>query len=119
MTANANIIINTAQDTLAVPSSAVKTQNGQSFVQVFTPPLQDTGGTTGVTTTQTPQNIPVTTGISDDTNIQILSGLSLGQQYIVRTTSGTATARTTTGTSATGGRTNGGFGGGGAVLRGL
>jgi len=112
MTVNASIITETAQDTLAVPSSAVKTQNGSSYVQVFQPPLPQTDSSTGVTSKQTPVNIAVTTGISDDANVQILSGLSLGQQIVVRTTTGTpaaATTRTTTGGATRG---NAGFGGG-------
>jgi len=114
MTVNANIITDTAPDALAVPSSAVKTVNGQSVVQVFTPPLADNGGITDVVTAQAPQNVPVTTGISDDTDVQILSGLTLGQQIVVRTTTGSQTSAPSA-NRATGGGANGGFRGGGGI----
>lgn len=108
MTVNASIQTDVRQDALAVPSSAVKTQNGLSYVQVFNPALSETGGTQGVVSSSAPEQIEVTVGISDDTNIEILSGLEEGQQIIIRTISGTATANTTTSTN-----TRGGFGGSG------
>ncbi len=117
MTINASIQTGVVQDALSVPSSAVKTLNGESYVQMFTPPLTDTGGTTGVTSDTPPQMVPVTIGISDDTNIQILSGLEAGQQIVVGTRSSTKTttsaARPTTG----GAGGNRGFGGGGGGIR--
>ncbi|MEY4747422.1 MAG: hypothetical protein RLZZ416_471 [Candidatus Parcubacteria bacterium] len=107
MTVNASIQTDVHQSVLMVPSSAVKTQNGQSYVQAFMPPLTDTAGASGVTSATPPQNIPVTTGISDDTNTEILSGLTEGQQVVTRTT-GTLTQTTTTGG-------NRGFGGPGVI----
>lgn len=91
MTANAAIQTDTKQDVLIVPSSAVKTQNGVSYAQVFDPPLQQTGGTQGVTSAIAPRQIEVVIGIADDTNIEIVSGLEEGQQVVTRTISGTAT----------------------------
>ncbi len=113
MTANASIITDTAQDTLAVPSSAVKTQNGSSFVQVFEPPLPDAGTTGGVTSKKSPVSIPVTTGISDDSNVQILSGLTQNQQIIVRVTTGATAATNSTTRAGTGTGGNAGFRGSG------
>lgn len=113
MTANANIIVQTAQDALTVPSSAVKTQNGQSYVLVFDPALTNIDTTQSVSSTVTPKSASVITGISDDTNIQIISGLSLGQQIVVRTVSGSPVTNTTS-------SNRNGFGGGaGPALRGL
>jgi HlyD family secretion protein len=126
MTVNAKIITQTAVDALVVPSSAVKTVNGQSVVQVFDPPLDTSsaspaagatkgGVSAGVVSKVPPQMVPVVIGISDTTNTQILSGLTLGEQVVVRTsTSGTQTQTATTG-GAGGARGNAGFGGGGAI----
>lgn len=100
MTINAAIQTDTAQDVLVVPSSAVKTSNGTSYVQTFTPALSDTGGTSGVASQTPPGMIPVETGLSDDTNVEITSGLSEGQQIVVRTTT-TGAKTTTTSSSAT------------------
>ncbi len=112
MTVNASIQTATHTDVLTVPSSAVKTQNGTSYVQMFMPPLTETGGTTGVASKIAPERVEVTTGISDDTNVEILSGVTEGQQIVTRTSSATAAATATTGTANRGG---GGFGGGGAI----
>ncbi|MFZ2555612.1 MAG: efflux RND transporter periplasmic adaptor subunit [Minisyncoccia bacterium] len=97
MTVNAAIQTDTKQDVLIVPSSAVKTQNGVSYVQVFNPALPETGGTQGVTSDSAPQQIEVETGISDDTSIEIISGLDEGQQIVIRTISGTTNTTTTSG----------------------
>ncbi len=121
MTVNATIQTAVHQDVLSVPSSAVKTVAGVSTVQVFDPPLADTGGTTGVTSDVAPKQVPVTIGITDNTNVEILSGLTAGQQIVTRTSSGATAvtaARTTTataGTAAGAARGGGGFGGGGGA----
>ena len=56
--------------------------------------------------------VPVTVGLSSDTETQVVSGLTEGEAIVVRTTSGT-TAVTTGATGAA--RGNATFGGGGAV----
>jgi multidrug efflux pump subunit AcrA (membrane-fusion protein) len=118
MSVNATIQTAVAEGVLTVPSAAIKTTNGTSYVQVFTPALATaTTGTTasqGVVSATAPKSVPVTTGISDATTTQILSGLTAGEQIVVRTTGTTATvsaaASATSRTSA-----GGGFGGGGGA----
>jgi HlyD family secretion protein len=120
MTVNATVQSDVHQDVLYVPTTAVKTANGQSYVLAFQTPLAETGGTGGVASAIAPMQIPVTVGISDDTDIEILSGLAEGQQVVSRTITGTAAAtgatgaRTTTGAA---GGARGGFGGGAQVIR--
>lgn len=94
MTVNANIITDVRQDVLTVPSSAVKTQGDRTYVLAFDPPLTDTGDASGVESKSEPRQLPVTIGISDDTNIEIVSGLTPGQQIVTRTTSGTTQVTT-------------------------
>jgi HlyD family secretion protein len=89
MTVNAAIITDAHQDVLIVPASAVKQQLGTSYVQVFDPPLVDTGGNQGNVSSVLPQQVEVVIGISDDTNTEITSGVTVGQQIVVRTISGT------------------------------
>jgi HlyD family secretion protein len=113
MTVNADIQTAVHQNVLTVPSGAVKTQSGQTYVQVFNPPLTQTG-TTGILSATPPQNIPVTVGISDDTNTEITSGLTAGEQIVVRTSGGTAAVVTT---GAAGARAGGFGGGGGGAIR--
>ncbi len=111
MTVNATIQTGVAQNVLTVPLAAVKTQSGQSYVLAFVPPIASTtvatAGSTGVLSSVAPQQVPVTTGLSDDTNIEILSGLTEGQQIVTRSLTGTAATQTTSSAST---RT-GGFGG--------
>ncbi len=96
MTVNASIQTDAKTDVLSVPSSAVKTQNGSSYVLVFDPVLDTSAGAVGIAADREPARIDVETGITDDTNIEILSGLTEGQQIVVRTTTGGATTNTTT-----------------------
>jgi HlyD family secretion protein len=115
MTVNASIITDAHQDVLAVPSSAVKSQNGASYVLAFDPPRPpDVGGTQGVTASTEPKQIPVTIGITDDTNVEILSGLSEGQQIVTRTVTSAQASAATTARSGTATR-GGGLGGPGVV----
>ncbi len=121
MSVNANIQTALAQNALTVPSSAVKTTNGTSYILAFTPPIASStvaaSGSQGVTSATPPMSVPVTLGISDNTNTQILSGLTPGEQIVVRAVIGTATTKTAaaTATSRTTGGAAGGFGGGGAA----
>ncbi len=80
MAASANIITATKSDVLIVPSSAVTTQNGATVVQVMK---------NGV-----PQYTQVVTGISSDTQTEIVSGVKEGDTVVTGTVS-TATAATT------------------------
>ncbi|HWP61823.1 MAG TPA: efflux RND transporter periplasmic adaptor subunit [Candidatus Paceibacterota bacterium] len=120
MTVNANIQAAVHKNVLVVPSSAVKTTAGQSYVLAFDPPLAsstiETAGTQGVIATIPPVQIPVVTGISDNSNVEIISGLTLGEQIVARTTSSAASTVTTTGAAGAGaGGRAGGFGGGGGI----
>jgi multidrug efflux pump subunit AcrA (membrane-fusion protein) len=97
---SASIAIQTAHayNVITVPSAAIQTANGASYVRVL-----KNGQVTSV---------PVTTGISDDTNTQITSGISAGETVVVGTN---ATTNNTTSPFSSGGfgGSRGGFGGGG------
>ena len=108
MTVNADIQSAVANNTLEVPASAITTVNGQSYVEAFHPAISGTATT--VTTQQSPVEIPVTTGITDNTNTQILSGLTAGEQIISRTTGSNTVSAASAATSRSG------FGGGGATF---
>ena len=110
MTVNASIITDVKQDILTIPSSAVKAQGDVSYVQVFTPPLSDASNATGVTSSVAPQQVSVVMGISDDTTVEVVSGLQEGQQIVTRTISGAATSLPTT-------NNQGGFRGPGGGIR--
>lgn len=111
MTVNASVQTDVRQDALLVPASAVKTANGSTYVLAFRPPLEETGSAGGVLADAEPQQVPVTVGVSDDVNTEILSGLAEGDQIVTRTITGSASASSAS--SAGGSSRAGGFGGGG------
>jgi len=103
MSAQANIITQIKDNVLLVPSSAVQTQNGQSFVQVMK------NGKV--------EQVSVETGLVSSTQIEIVSGLSEGDTIVTSTIQ--ATGQQTSGQTqspfgAFGGR---GIGGDGAIRR--
>lgn len=73
MAAAANIIIDRKENVLLVPSGAIQTQNGQSFVRVLR------NGET--------QMVPVETGLVSDTQTEIVSGVNEGDLVVVTTVS--------------------------------
>jgi multidrug efflux pump subunit AcrA (membrane-fusion protein) len=102
---SASVAIQTARadNVVTVPSAAVQTENDASYVRVL-----KNGKVTSV---------PVTTGISDDTNTEIKSGISAGD-VVVTGTNATTTGNNTSSPFSTGlGGARGGFGGGGATVR--
>ncbi len=102
MSATANIITATKNNVLMVPSSAIQTSGNQSYVRILR--------------NGHPVSMPVQTGISSDTQTEIVSGLSDGNQIITGTISGSST--TTGGGSSPFSRGFGGGGGGRVLFRG-
>ncbi|OGY19604.1 MAG: hypothetical protein A2900_00635 [Candidatus Chisholmbacteria bacterium RIFCSPLOWO2_01_FULL_50_28] len=92
MAATANIIVETKSEVLLVPSAAVQTQGEQTSVRVLRNGREE--------------QVPVTVGISSDTQTEIVSGLSEGDMVI------TGSASTASTQAGTGGSVFGGFGGG-------
>lgn len=71
MTARATIQTGESKNVLVVPASAVKEEKGKKYVQTRL------NGKT--------QNITVETGLSDDDNVEIISGLNAGDQVVLPT----------------------------------
>ncbi len=96
MTITAKIIINRKENVLVVPSTAVRTQNGQTFVQILN--------------NNKSQSVFVETGLTSETQTEIVSGLKVGDVVITGTATGisSSTRSTQSGTSPFSG-----FGGGG------
>lgn len=81
MSVSASIITDSKQNVIMAPISAVKT-NGGSYVEILV--------------NGAPQKKEVTAGISNDTMIEIVSGLEEGEQVITQTINPTAAASTAT-----------------------
>lgn len=99
MAASASIITDTKDDVIILPSSAIQTQNGQSSVKIL----------------KNGQILEamVETGLSSDTQVEIVSGVAEGDTVITGTTStATTTARAGQSQSAFSAFGNRGFGAG-------
>ncbi len=95
MSATASIITGT-ETGLLVPSSAVKTQGGQTYVSLFNPPLVGSSANTGATSSVAPTQKAVTTGLTDNTNVIIKTGVSEGTQVVIKTITGASATVATT-----------------------
>lgn len=93
MSVSANIATDVKQDVLVVSNSAIKTTDGKSTVVVAPSNTEVTeeDSSVGVSITGATSTQVVTTGISDDTNTEILSGLKEGDKVIIKTIVSTAT----------------------------
>jgi len=95
MNANAEILINQKTGVLYVPVDAVQKRNGKSYVTVV---KTTEGGKTESSgqeksTAQQTERREVTTGISTEDYIEIVSGLSEGEEVVVTSTSNTNNQR--------------------------
>jgi len=98
MAVNATIITDVKNNVILVPSSAVQTSNGISTVRV----MKD----------GQPTSVQVEVGDSNDTQIEIISGVNVGDTVVTGQTG--ATTPGSTGATSPFGNTRGGFGGAGA-----
>jgi len=110
MSVSASIITDAKQDVLLVPSSAVKTTGNNSYVQIVDVKSiegKNINSNTGVVLENPAQQQTVTTGLSDDTSTEILTGIKEGDTIIVRTVTAVSTTTSQTGTNRTGGGVGG------------
>jgi len=114
MSVSASIITNVSADVLTVPNAAVKTQNNATYVSVFDKPLTGGSSAQGAISLTPPKAVAVQTGLSDDTNTEITSGLKEGDTVVVRTitTSGATAQSAPSLFGATAGRAGGAAAGG-------
>ncbi len=128
MSASAAIITGVRQDVLTVPNSAVKSQGGNSYIQVVAANALPANGQSqtvpqqGTALPVAPEQRQVTTGISNDTSTEIISGLKEGDEIVTRTVTTAVKAATTQapslfGNTGTGVRGVGGGGGGVRTIR--
>jgi HlyD family secretion protein len=93
MSVSAAIITDIKQNVLAVPNSAIKSSNGQSYVESFGYQLPaPTDGLLGSISKTAPSKIPVEVGLSNDSETEITSGINEGDEIVTRTILPSATA---------------------------
>lgn len=95
MSVSAAIITQSKQEVVIIPSGAIKTQNGTSYVEVL-----NIG--------QNPVETTVKTGISNDTETEITGGISVGDKVVTQTV-GSLTSTTATSTSSSSNNRNSGM----------
>lgn len=100
MTVNASILIDSKQDVLIIPTSAIQTNDEYSYVKV----MKDNQII----------EVVVETGLSDDTNTEIISGLSVGDTVITSTVTNNSSSKTNSSTNQS---VFGGSGFGGGMMR--
>ncbi|MFA5827538.1 MAG: efflux RND transporter periplasmic adaptor subunit [Candidatus Paceibacterota bacterium] len=85
MSVNAAIITDIKQDVIAIPNSAIKSQKGSNYVEMFTsqlaPPKDRLIGSISLIA---PNKIPVEVGLSNDSQSEIISGIKEGDEIVIR-----------------------------------
>lgn len=118
MSVSAAIITDSRQNVLMIPNSAVKSANTGSYIEtpgvaLDTQTLANISNSTGISLPSPTQRQTIETGLSNDTMIEVISGLKEGDLVVVRTVTSSATTSTTQNNSLfpSGGRTTGTGGG--------
>lgn len=85
MTVNASIVTASKEGVIVVPASAVKTQGGRQYVEVVEGQFDEKSVRAGVSTDTATKRVMIETGISDDTNVEVTSGLVGGEAVVTKT----------------------------------
>ncbi len=85
MSSNVEITTQEKKDVLTISSSATKNKNKKTYVEIFEVPLPDSRNPMGLTSSVLPIKKEITIGLSDDSKTEIISGLSEGDQIVLKT----------------------------------
>jgi len=104
MSVSANIVTDVKQNAVLVPSSAIKTRSGNTYVEIL-----NSGAS--------PKEATVTTGTSNGTDTEIISGINIGDKVVTQTISPSAASSASSSSNSGSGRNSnvrvpgiGGFG---------
>ena len=96
MSVTANIVTAVRQNVVTVPSSALITSGGTSYVLEPQSPVSSASlanqGTSGIKLSSAPKRVPVVVGLTNDTSAEIISGINAGDQVITQSTAGSVSA---------------------------
>jgi RND family efflux transporter MFP subunit len=93
MSATVSIVTESRENVIIVPNTAVKKNLKSKYVEVFDTVADERVATTfGFTSTVLPKRVTVETGLADDTDTEITSGLSGGEYVVKKTTIATSTS---------------------------
>ena len=116
MSVTADIATETHLDVVTIPSSAVQTMGSSTYVLVPSSDVSDADlavSANGGMTIDSLKRVSVTVGLSDGTATEIISGLSIGDQVVVKTIKSTVSAISSLSTKKSGSILNILSGGGG------
>lgn len=88
MSVSASIIVDSKQDVLLIPSSALKGEEGSYYVEVLDGKSflgQEAASSEGIISSSGPQKKSVEIGLSDDTMVEITSGMEEGEMVVTKT----------------------------------
>jgi multidrug efflux pump subunit AcrA (membrane-fusion protein) len=88
MSVSASIITNNKQNIIVVPNSAIKSNGGVKYVELFSSSIATTSITVAVN--EIPVKQQVETGLSNDTETEIVSGLIVGDRIATKTSKSNA-----------------------------
>ncbi len=94
MSVSASIITDSKQDVLYVSAGSIKIFGEKSFVEVLENVPPKYNPTEGFVSATAPRRQEVSTGLSNDTQTEIVSGLKEGDQIVIKTITSSATTQT-------------------------
>lgn len=97
MTVSAAIVTDVETDAVMIPNGAVKSNNGSFYVEMpdeALPEVLASDSANGIILNNPPRRLTVESGLSNDTQTEIISGLKAGDRVITRTSS-SSTSQTT------------------------
>jgi len=118
MSVSTNIITEIKQDVLIIPNSAIKTSNGNSYIEMPGEQVNIKANSSAILKSALRQQA-IQTGITNDTSTEIISGLKEGDQIITRTVSSGSASAQSAQTRTQGGIFQGGVPGGGGSSSGI
>ncbi len=98
MSVSASIITDVKQDILLVPSAAIKGTEGAYYVETLSADSlsgQNATSSAGVISASAPVQQTVETGLSDDTSVEVTSGIKEGDLVVIKTVVQTAKTNST------------------------
>lgn len=98
MSVSAAIIIDSKQDVLVISSSAIKTKNGNKYVEVPNENVSTTDNQ-GIKLSSTPKQVSIETGIASDSMTEIISGINEGDFVITKTINSSSKSATNSSSS--------------------
>ncbi len=125
MSVNADIITDLKADILLVPSSAIKTSGSRQYVEVLDNLSEEQKAAAqdqGIVMSSSPRTAYIETGLANDSETEVTSGLSENEQVVVETiaqssSSAAANSQQQSGLQLFGGGNRGGGGSAGAIRR--